>query len=102
MLSQPIAVGICERVWSSYGWIQSKLRGKLLPKRGKMLVQVYMALRMRQRAESGMWEPDAFEWVEDDRLFSDWVAISEQEAAAFIEAEAEESSELVPSSTSGD
>ena len=102
VLSQPIAVGICERVWSSYGWIQSKLRGKLLPKRGKMLVQVYMALRMRQRAESGMWEPDAFEWVEDDRLFSDWVAISEQEAAAFIEAEAEESSELVPSSTSGD
>ncbi len=47
-----------------------------------------MALRMRHSAESGTWEPDALEWVEDERLFADWVAMSEQDAYTFLAAEA--------------
>ena len=33
VLPQPISVGAVERVWSTYGWIQSKLRNRLVTAR---------------------------------------------------------------------
>ena len=44
---------------------------------------------MRRTAESGMWEPDSLEWVEEEKLFEDWVAVGEQEAQIFLESEEE-------------
>lgn len=43
---------------------------------------------MKRVQDSGKWEPDSFEWVDDDRLFDDLVAMSEREAEAFLDAEA--------------
>ena len=37
VLSQPISVGGVERVWSIFGWIQNKLRSKMLPATAKKL-----------------------------------------------------------------
>lgn len=47
VLAQPVSVGMCERVWSNYGWIQSNLRGKLKTIKCKMLVCTYASLRLR-------------------------------------------------------
>ena len=94
VLSQPIAVGICERVWSNYAWIEGKLRGKMLPEKSKMLVMIYIALRLKRSAESGMWEPDSLEWA-SAHTFDDWLAIAEEEAEAFVaEQEAEAAAAL--------
>ena len=51
---------------------------------------MYMALRMRRSAEPGTWEPDALEWVEDERLFADWVAMSKEDAHNFLTAAEED------------
>ena len=38
VLSQPVSISGVEHVWSTFGWIQSKLRNKLLPATAKKLV----------------------------------------------------------------
>ena len=43
VLSQPVSVGGVERVWSTFGWIQSKLRNKMLPATAKKLVMVHIS-----------------------------------------------------------
>lgn len=37
---------------------------------GQVLVMLYMALRLKRLRESGEWQPDELEWVQDDRLFT--------------------------------
>ena len=49
VLSQPISVGGVERVWSIFGWIQNKLRSKMLPATAKKLVMAHMWLKMAGR-----------------------------------------------------
>ena len=61
----------------NYGWIQSKLTGKVLPKKGKMLVMIHIALQLKRVQEAGNWHPDVLEWAEDGRLFDDIVAVAE-------------------------
>lgn len=77
-----VTVGICERVWSNYGWTQSKLRSKLLPWKGRMLMMLCMALRLMYFRESGVWQPGVLEWVEDHRLFGDEVALCDDRVDA--------------------
>ena len=44
-------------------------------------------MRLRRANESGTWEPDLLEWVEDEQAFEDWVALGEDEAEAFLDAQ---------------
>ena len=66
VLSQPISVGGVERVWSIFGWIQNKLRSKMLPATAKKLVMVHMCLKMETMKESGKWEADLLEHTDED------------------------------------
>ena len=69
VLPQPISVGAVERVWSTYGWIQSKLRNRLLPAKARKLVMVHCHLRMLRMQKEGKWEEDLLEWHEEDEMW---------------------------------
>ena len=69
VLPQPISVGAVERVWSTYGWIQSKLRNRLLPAKARKLVMVHCHLRMLGMQKEGKWEEDLLEWHEEDEMW---------------------------------
>ena len=60
------SVGSVERVWSIFGWIQNKLRSKMLPATAKKLVMVHMWLKMETMKESGKWEADLLEHTDED------------------------------------
>ena len=49
------------------GWIQSKLRNKMLPATAKKLVMVHMWLRIETMKESGKWEADLLQHTDEDR-----------------------------------
>ena len=61
VLSQLVGVGGVERVWSTFGWIQSKLRNRLLPENARKTVMAHMWLRLEQMREQGKWEADLLE-----------------------------------------
>ena len=63
VLSQPVSV------WSTYGWIQSKLRSRLLPNRARKLVMVHFALRHEAMRLKGQWDTDLLDWVDDKQLW---------------------------------
>ena len=69
VLPQPISVGAVERVWSTYGWIQTKLRNRLLPAKARKLVMVHCHLRMLRMQKEGKWEEDLLEWHEEDEMW---------------------------------
>ena len=58
VLSQPIGCGGVERVWSTFGWIQSKLRNRLLPENARKIVMSHMWLRLEQMRQKDNWEAD--------------------------------------------
>ena len=63
------AVEAVERVWSTYGWTQSKLRNRLLPAKARKLVMVHCHLRMLRMQKEGKWEDDLLEWHEEDEMW---------------------------------
>ena len=63
------AVEAVERVWSTYGWTQSKLRNRLLPAKARKLVMVHCHLRMLRMQKEGKWEEDLLEWHEEDEMW---------------------------------
>ena len=63
------AVEAVERVWSTYGWTQSKLRNRLLPAKARKLVMVHCHLRMLGMQKEGKWEEDLLEWHEEDEMW---------------------------------
>ena len=67
VLSQPVSVGGVERVWSTYGWIQSKLRSRLLPNRA--LVMAHFVLRHEAMRLKCQWDTDLLDWVDDKQLW---------------------------------
>ena len=40
-------------MWSTFGWIQSKLRNRLLPENARKIVMSHMWLRLEQMHEEG-------------------------------------------------
>ena len=77
VLSQPVSVGGVERVWSTFGWIQSKLRNKMLPATAKKLVMVHMWLRIETMKESGKWEADLLQHTDDDLTWEQITSLDE-------------------------
>ena len=66
VLSQPISVGGVERVWSIFGWIQNKLRSKMLPATAKTSDGAHVAEDGRTMKKSGKWEADLLEHTDED------------------------------------
>ena len=58
------------------GWIQSKLRNKMLPATVEKQVMVHMWLRIETMKESGKWEADLLQHTDDDLT---WVQITSLE-----------------------
>jgi hypothetical protein len=79
VLSQPISVGGVERVWSIFGWIQNKLRSKMLPATAKKLVMVHIWLKMETMKESGKWEADLLEHTDEDQTWEQLTSLDEDE-----------------------
>ena len=50
----------------SLGWIQSRLRNKMLPATAKKLVMVHMWLKLETMKESGKWEADLLQHTDED------------------------------------
>ena len=71
VLSQPIGCGGVERVWSTFGWIQSKLRNRLLPENARKIVMSHMWLRLEQMREQGKWEADMLAQQDQDLLWGE-------------------------------
>ena len=71
VLSQPIGCGGVERVWSTFGWIQSKLRNRLLPENARKIVMSHMWLRLEQMREEGKWEADMLAQQDQDLLWGE-------------------------------
>ena len=63
------AVEAVERVWSTYGWTQSKLRNRLLPAKARKLVMVHCHLLMLRMQKEGKWEEDLLEWHGEDEMW---------------------------------
>ena len=80
------AVEAVERVWSTYGWTQSKLRNRLLPAKARKLVMVHCHLLMLRMQKEGKWEEDLLEWHDEDEL---WEEREEGGEAVGIDAELE-------------
>jgi len=53
ILEQPVSASQCERVWSRYGWVQGRLRGRLIPEKGKKLVMIHEKLVAQSKREAG-------------------------------------------------
>ena len=68
-----------ERVWSIFGWIQNKLRSKMLPATAKKLVMVHMWLKMETMKESGKWEADLLEHTDEDQTWEQLTSLDEDE-----------------------
>ena len=73
LLGQPTSSSCCERNWSTYNFIHSLKRNKLLPQRGEDLVFIHSNLRLLSRRNpsynegvSRMWDVggDAFDSME--------------------------------------
>ena len=77
VLSQPVSVGGVERVWSTFGWIQSKLRNKMLPATAKKLVMVHMWLKLETMKESGKWEADLLQHTDEDLTWEQLSSLDE-------------------------
>ena len=60
-----------ERVWSTFGWIQSKLRTRLLPENARKIVMSLMWLRLEQMRERGKWEADMLAQQDQDLLWGE-------------------------------
>lgn len=48
VLAQVVSASACERVWSRWGWIESKLRNRLLPEKTRKLVCIHAAIRLAE------------------------------------------------------
>ena len=55
-------------MWSTFGWIQSKLRNRLLPENARKIVMSHMWLRLEQMREEGKWEADMLAQQDQDLL----------------------------------
>ena len=60
-----------KRVWSTFGWIQSKLRNRLLPENARKIVMSHMWLRLEQMRERGKWEADMLAQQDQDLLWGE-------------------------------
>ena len=68
-----------ERVWSIFGWIQNKLRSKMLPATAKKLVMVHMWLKIETMKQSGKWEVDLLEHTDEDLTWEQLTSLDEDE-----------------------
>ena len=59
------------------GWIQSKLRNKMLPATAKKLVMVHMWLRIETMKESGKWEADLLQHTDEDLTWEQITSLDE-------------------------
>ena len=58
-------------MWSTFGWIQSKLRNRLLPENARKIVMSHMWLRLEQMREEGKWEADMLAQQDQDLLWGE-------------------------------
>ena len=72
VFSQVTGAGAGERNWSTYGFVVSTLRSRLLPDRARRLVYVHYNLRAVNRVLAMDYEEKFFEWVDDVAQDSDF------------------------------
>jgi Protein of unknown function (DUF 659)/hAT family C-terminal dimerisation region len=65
VLSQVSSACCCERNWSTYDFIHSKLRNRLTPARAESLVYVFSNLRLLKKSTDVSYEEEFPEWAED-------------------------------------
>ena len=56
----------CERNWSDYGFIHSRLRNRLDPERAKKLVAVFATSRLVEKLENIDYEAEYPMWADDE------------------------------------
>ena len=66
-------------LWSIFGWIQNKLRSKMLPATAKKLVMAHMWLKMETMKESGKWEADLLQHTDEDLTWEQLTCLDEDE-----------------------
>ena len=77
IFTQPVSIGGAERVWSTFGFMQSKLRIEMLPAIAKKLVMVHMWLKLETMKESGKWEADLLQHTDEDLTWEQITSLDE-------------------------
>ena len=70
-LSQVTGAGAGKRNWSTYAFVVSTLRSRLLPDQARKLVHVHYNLRAVNRVLAMDYEEQFFEWDDDEAHDSD-------------------------------
>ena len=71
ILTQVVSLSSCERTWSSYFFVHSKARYRLLPSRAEDLVYVYTNSRVLNQNVPSIDEA-AIEWYMETVVFEDF------------------------------
>ena len=66
ILAMISGAGACERTWPAYGFVHSKKRNRLSPKRANDLVYVFTNMRLQKKARLG-------------EVFAEWECYSDEE-----------------------